>query len=182
MTYNSTNVLLMVFLGVLLVSGCRNGAETSTSTGQKAVSQNPSDLIKKYNEAFPGIPQKELNFKGLKDETRIAYENGMKAYRKGNWQIAFNRFFRINPKTDLVMLYEANCQLQLNAYAKAQEILSTLLQVTRGQTKMNAEWYMAIAELGLGQKQSAFTRLSSINSNPSHPFHSQSKALLEEMR
>ena len=181
MTSKTLSLLLFLSLTVLIMQGCKDSA-APTAAAPAPSAQDPQSLLDKYNQPFPGIPQDELNFKGLKEETRVAYETGMRAYRKGNWQIAFNRFFRINPKTDLVMLYEANCQLQLNAYGKANEILSTLLQVTRGATKMNAEWYMAIAELGLGQNKSALTRLSSINSNPSHPFHSQGKALLEEMR
>lgn len=170
----TSTILYLAIINCLILSSCKEG-------GSKA-SVDLITLAQKYNTPYPAVEDlKSINYKGLNENNQDAYFKGMRAYRNGNWQACFNNLFRINPKTDVLMLYEANCQLQLSAYAKAKEILSTLLSVTRGTTKMNAEWYSVISDLGLNDKASALAGLKPILQNPAHPFHEQAKALSKEM-
>lgn len=167
--------LFLIIFGCSFFTNCKSG---STKTTKDLIT-----LAQEYNTPYPAIDNLEtLNYKGLKEESKDAYFKGMRAYKNGNWQACFNNLFRINPKTDVIMLYEANSQLQLGAYSKSKEILTTLLSVTRGTTKMNAEWYMVITDLGLKDKAAALMGLKPILQNPAHPYHEQGKALMKDLK
>ena len=163
-------VLYPILLTVLVFVGCKQ-------TSSKPVDIN--NLLLEYNQPHP--PVENIDYKGLKKDDSEAYKMGMRAYKNGNYQGAFNIFYRINPKTDLIMLYEANAQLQLRAYAKSKEILAALLTITVGNTKMNAEWYMVISELGLGNTEQAKVLLNPITQNTAHPFHAKAVKLSKEL-
>ena len=170
---NKSLYLLLAF-GLIICSACKNDNQ------QRGAIDLPA-LVKKYNTAHPGIEIKNLNFEGLKADSRKNFDFGMRTYNRGEWQKSFDLLFRINPKTDIIMLYEANCQLQLNAYTKAKEILTTLIQVTRAETLQHAQWYMLLSEMGLANKTGIQKWLTTILKTPGHAHHSEALEIQEAL-
>lgn len=105
----------------------------------------------------------------------------MSHYANESYQLVINELKSIEPKTDLLKLYEANAYIQLQKFGPAKILLSQLIQSEESELKQNAEWYDAIAHLGANDVIKAKSQLKLIAGTKGHLFKSKAVALLQEL-
>lgn len=77
--------------------------------------------------------------------------------------------------------YLAQAQLAQNEYTAAQKLLLPLASQVDFPLAQEANWYLALADLGLERNTEATQRLTSIVATEDHPFREKARALLESL-
>ena len=133
---------------------------------------NPRLIFNEYVEPYP------LNNLALDSENKI-YQQAMVAYKNEDWQEAFDLFYKLSPKTDQTLMYEASCKMQQTYFLQAKQVLLTLNSLARGKTKQHAEWNLALVDLVLGENPIA--QFQQIKSDPEHLFAVQAGEILTKI-
>lgn len=174
-------------------NGCKDKAETAESSAQittNTATQQTASLKQKPTQAKPRkkinprlifneyVEPYPLNNLALDSENKI-YRQAMVAYKNEDWQEAFDLFYKLSPKTDQTLMYEASCKMQQTFYLQAKQVLLTLNSLARGKTKQHAEWNLALVDLVLGENPIA--QFQQIKANPEHLFAVQAGEILAKI-
>lgn len=146
--------------------------QMKSPTAQPRNFKNPRQLIRAYAKPYP---VSDLVF----SEGQEDYNQALTHYRNKEWQAAFDLFFKMNPKTDQTLMYEASCKIQMGFFLHADQVLRALGEVAKGKTKEHMEWYMALTHYGMGNKPTTLRQLKQIGSQPEHLFSEKALEVLE---
>lgn len=106
----------------------------------------------------------------------------MKEYVEGNYKIALTSFEAINPRTNNLKLYMANCLIGLNDFKSAKTMLGSMEQDLDPKVNQNKDWYLIICELGLENKSRVNSLLDQIKNSPNHIFKDKAKGLSQDIK
>ena len=163
--------LMMMAASVLLVFGLWFGFK------DQFISQDIGLVLAEHSSAFP--PDQLERGGGSKMEER--YKEAMVHYANQNYDLANNLFLDIKPQTDKILLFRANCLIELQKFKEASVLLSKLLDSSDYNTRYNAEWYHMIALLYQGDKQNGLKALDDIAIEKTHLFYLKAKELKKDL-
>ena len=165
-------VLLLLGLGSLLYLGWLGYQDGR----QDAQTTQFAELVDRYSTPYP-VTQLE---RGVTTDASQKIPSGMEAYANENWQEALKGFDRLEPQIPQVLLYKANCHIQLKDYKEALAQLSAI-NTDKEDIIQNKEWYQAISHLGNSNQSDAKRILSAISANRNHLFYNKSINLLKDL-
>lgn len=136
------------------------------------------ELIAMYDSPYPPVNlQRGNSGEGLTE----LFQKAMPLYANEDYQGALVAFESLNQKDEQVELYKSNCLIQMESYDKAKNILEKLAQSSDQQIKENAEWYLAVSEMGAGNIPGTKKLLEKIVINPEHIFYTKAKELIKSL-
>lgn len=141
-------------------------------------------LIENYNFTFPA----EIVERGEADEMSPEYKNALSHYANGQYQESISAFSNIMQPSEKTNLYLANAYIELNDFKKAIEILEhnfievegTKIELSTSSILQNREWYLAIAQLGIGKTKEAKEAFKEMANSQDHLFKEKAEEILKE--
>jgi len=109
------------------------------------------------------------------------YTTALKAYADKKYAEAASLFNLVEPKTETIYMYLANCYMQEKRYDKAEKIFQNLILSEDQAIKQNAEWYLAISALAQGNKELTKNRLNAIIAVKDHLFGEKARSIIKEL-
>lgn len=189
-------IFLMLLIASSFSNGCKDKATVVETPAPKVANNNPTTSQAATQKQNPSLATKQrkkinprlifneyvkpypLNNLALDSENKT-YQQAMVAYQNEDWQSAFDLFYKLSPKTDQTLMYEASCKIQQTYYLQAKQVLLTLMSITRGNTLQHAEWNLALVDLVLGENP--IDQFQKIKSNPQHLFSQQAGEILTKI-
>ncbi len=110
-------------------------------------------------------------------------KSALRYYVNEDWPKAEETFRSLDPQTDTILMYVANCQLKQGNYRDAEKIFFNLTESMALNIRQNAEWYLFYSLLYRNNIKGARVLYGDITNDPKHPFlpkASQLKSYLEE--
>jgi len=136
-----------------------------------------SSLFNAYYTPFPENPVTRSE-NGSMDDYKLA----MQQYSIGSYEQALATFLTINnsKNQDEISLYVGNCYLSMRQPQMSVGYLQIAVNSTNKQIKLQGEWYIALAYIGLGNKPQAVKQLKTIATSES-PYRGKAKVLLQKL-
>ena len=106
----------------------------------------------------------------------------MLAYANESYEEAINLFLSKDNPTTSDKLYIANCYIQLGRYEEARSTLNSIELLVTGKVKDDADWYLAIASLGLEDRNGAERLLKNIAKDTDNIYQTNAQKLLNELK
>ena len=106
----------------------------------------------------------------------------MLAYANESYEEAINLFLSKDNQTTSDKLYIANCYIQLGRYEEARSTLNSIELLVTGKVKDDADWYLAIANLGLEDRNGAERLLKNIAKDTDNIYQTNAQKLLNELK
>lgn len=147
---------------------------------EKAPASDPIQMAEMYATPYP--PRDVYRSVVEDKESDVQVKDAMKAYTKKQYDEALELFKKVSPQTEEIEMYTVNCLIAKKEYAAAKVLIPNLLKSPYQDLAQNAEWYLAICELGLKNVSVAKQHLQTIKANPSHSFRDRAIKLLGELK
>lgn len=102
------------------------------------------------------------------------------AYENGDYEKAAQLLLALDGKP-AYRFYAAQAYLAQKNYAEAKKILMPMADDAAFPLSKQANWYMALAELGSNELETAKARLQTISKTGNHPYSKEATELLQEL-
>lgn len=143
-----------------------------------ATSVSPEKAVTRFYEPYPA----DANTRGVSIDKVDAFENGMKRYRAGDWETAFDFFFLKEGNNPDNTFFLGMSALMLDRIETAQQQFNEYLLTGENSYLEASEYYLTACYLRRNEYKKAQTELEKIASDPMHHYSEQANAILKKTR
>jgi len=176
-TTKKTYKPFIYLIGILLTLALAAFLFNSNLGDKVNKSNEPLAMLEKYNQLYPA----ELITRGENQVVDKKLDEAFANYSNGKFQKALSLFNEINPASEKIKMYRANCLLQLKRYAEASELFQEMRSASDKNLKDNADWYYLMSSIGLENNEKVNSVLKQITEDQSHLFNKRAKELLSDL-